>query len=335
MEENIIQKYSKHSLTILFLIIIAISSYILFSFVTAIISAAVIAYVFYPVFKKINAYIKNRGLCAFIMVMMVILLVVIPLFLIINAVIIEASNFYIVAKNFDITAISEAASKISGEYVHLSAYAKDLLNMIVSFLVKSASDFLISLPQKIVLLFITLFLMYYFFKDGERIVSFFEKTFNIHNDHKKQLLDEFNKVINATVYGILVSSVIQGLVGALGLFVFDVPSPIIWGSIMIFIAMIPFIGTWMIWVPAALFKLLNGEIFNGVGLLIYGAIIVSFIDNFLRPKLMSKKSELHPVLVILGVFGGLKAFGIMGLMIGPLLLGVLYIIYKFYMEKTR
>lgn len=175
--------------------------------------------------------------------------------------------------------------------------------------------------------------MYYFFKDCDKIIKFLEKVSPIHKDHKSELLEEFNKVIYATIYGVLIAAVIQGLVGTLGLVIFKVSSPIIWGSIMTLAALVPFIGTGIVWLPAALFKIFNGDFFNGFGLLLYGILIVSTIDNFIKPKLISSRSQTHPVLIILGVFGGLKAFGIMGIVIGPLLLGTLSVLYNFYVNK--
>ncbi len=335
MDESVLQKYSKYSVTLFFLIIIALSLYLIAPFLTAIIASAIIVYVFYPEFEKLNKRIKNKSICSLIMVAIILLIIVIPLFLIINALFIEAANFYQTTKNVNLAPISGLVSRFVGENVDVNFYIKDVTSTVVSFLIRSVSDFFFSLPQKMLLLFITIFVMYYFFKDGDKIVIFLERLFPIHRDHKNELLTEFNKVIKATIYGVLVSSVIQGLVGTLGLVIFDVSSPIIWGSIMILTAMIPVIGTWIIWMPAALFKIFSGDLFNGFGLLLYGLLIVSMIDNFIKPKLISGKSQIHPILIILGVFGGLKAFGIIGIMIGPLMLGTLSVLYNFYSKRVR
>ena len=258
--------------------------------------------------------------------MIIFLIVIIPLFLIINALLIEATNFYSIIKSVDLTFISGFLDRFITGGVDLNLYVKDIIGSVVSFIIRSASDFFFALPQKILILFVTIFVMYYFFKDGDKIVSFLGKLFPIHKDHKNELLIEFNKVLYATIYGVLISAVVQGMIGTVGLVIFDVSSPIMWGSIMVLTAVIPFVGTWLIWLPAALFKIFNGDLFNGFGLLLYGVLFVSIIDNLIKPKLISEKSKIHPVLIILGVFGGLKVFGIIGVMIGPLLLGMLTVI---------
>lgn len=335
MDKQFLQKYSKYNLILFSLIIIALAIYMLFPFLIALIAAAIITYVFYPLFRKLNEYIKNRTICSFLMIIMITLIIIIPVFFIVNALFIEAANFYQSIKGADLTPLSGLISKLIGENIDINIYLKDIIGTVVSFIVRSASDFFFSLPQKILVLFIILFVMYYFFKDGDKLVKFFEHIFPIRKDHKYELLAEFNKVLYAIIYGVLVSAVVQGLLGTIGLMVFDVSSPILWGSIMVLTAMIPLFGTWVIWFPAALFKIFNGDYFNGFGLLIYGTLIVSTVDNVIKPKLISGKAKIHPVLIILGVFGGLKAFGLIGIMIGPLLLGILFLLYNFYIKRTK
>jgi len=334
MDKQFMQKYSKYSVILFFLIICALALYVILPFLTSIVAAAISVYVFYPVFKKLNKRIKNKGLCSLIMVIIILLIIIIPLFFVVNALFIEATNFYQSVKEIDLTPISSFISRFVGENVDISLYVKDVVGAIVSFIVRSASDFFFSLPQKILVVFITIFIMYYFFKDGDKLVKFFGKLLPLYRDHRNELLIEFNKVIYATIYGVLVSAVIQGFIGMIGLVIFDVSSPIIWGSIMILTAMIPLIGTWIVWLPAALFKISHGDFFNGFGLLLYGVLIVSMVDNFIKPKLISGRSHIHPVLIILGIFGGLKAFGIIGIMIGPLILGLVSLLYSFYMKKA-
>jgi len=335
MKNRFLKKYSKHSLILFFILIILLAFYTILSYLTAIIAAAIIVYIFYPEFRKLNKHIKSRSICALIMLAVILLIVIIPLFLMINALAVEASGLYQNIKGLDLTPISGLISRFLGENVDVNTYIKDVGESLVSFIARSASDFLFSLPQKMLILFVTIFVMYYFFKDGDKIIAFLQKISPIHKDHRSELLEEFNRVIHATIYGVLVSAVIQGLVGTLGLVIFKVSSPIIWGSMLTITAMLPFIGTGLVWVPAALFKIFNGDFFNGFGLLLYGTLIISTIDNVIKPKLISKKSQTHPILIILGIFGGMKAFGIIGIIIGPLLLATLSVLYNFYMNKQK
>ena len=97
-------------------------------------------------------------------------------------------------------------------------------------------------------------------------------------------------------------------------------------------AMLPF-GAAIVWLPTALIKLLNGDLFNGIGLLVYGVLVISLVDNFIRPMIISRKSRVHPLVIILGVFGGLSLFGFMGILVGPLILAVLIAFLDFYVKE--
>jgi predicted PurR-regulated permease PerM len=112
--------------------------------------------------------------------------------------------------------------------------------------------------------------------------------------------------------------------------VFGVPNWLFWGALMIITAFIPVLGTPIVWVPAAVGLLLDGDTGRGVGLLIFGSTIVMNIDNVLRPRLMSGRSKVHPVMILIGVLGGLKIFGFVGMLVGPLILALLVAFIKFY-----
>jgi predicted PurR-regulated permease PerM len=114
------------------------------------------------------------------------------------------------------------------------------------------------------------------------------------------------------------------------LLVFGVSNWLFWGAIMIIMAFLPVLGTPVVWVPAAVGLILDGETARGIGLLIFGSTVVMNIDNFLRPRLMSGRTKVHPVLILIGVLGGLKIFGFVGMLVGPLILALLVAFIKFW-----
>ena len=155
---------------------------------------------------------------------------------------------------------------------------------------------------------------------------------------KESLFYEIRSVTQAVLYGQVMTAVIQGTLGGLGLLVFGVSNWLFWGAIMIITGFLPVLGTPIIWVPAAVGQMLDGHTGQGIGLLIYGSTVVMNIDNFLRPRLVSGRSKVHPLLILIGVLGGLKIFGFIGMLVGPLILALLVAFIKFYeqmyMKKT-
>jgi len=169
------------------------------------------------------------------------------------------------------------------------------------------------------------------------------KVGNVLSMKKKKyffLIKRLKEIIHGVVYGYIIVALIQGILGGLGFFIFGINSPIFWGMVMSIFALIPFIGTGVIWLPASLllifdgiFQNSNNLLFKGIGLLIYSFIFVSSLDNFLRPKLMSDKAKVHPLILFLGVLGGIFFFGPIGVIAGPLILSLTSVFIDAYLSK--
>jgi predicted PurR-regulated permease PerM len=142
------------------------------------------------------------------------------------------------------------------------------------------------------------------------------------------------------MYGSILIAVIQGALGALGFWIFGIESFFIWGMVMAIFALVPFVGTAIIWIPAALYLIAKGTtsgnmtlVWHGVGLLLYGVFIISSADNLLKPKLIGDRAGMHPVVVLLGVLGGLSLFGFAGFLIGPLILAAMTSFADIYQKE--
>ena len=177
------------------------------------------------------------------------------------------------------------------------------------------------------------FVMAYLFQAGQGIFDRVKLLIPLAPNLKDKLIDEIRNVTSAVVYGQVMTAIVQGLLGGLGFLIFGIPNAIFWGFVMVIISFLPLVGSALVWLPAAVFLFLSGEKYQGVGLLLYCIIVVANIDNFVKPRLISGKSNIHPVTVLLGVFGGLKLFGFIGLFVGPLILALLTALLHFYEEE--
>ena len=144
------------------------------------------------------------------------------------------------------------------------------------------------------------------------------------DSEERQLLKNFISVSKATLKGSLVIAIIQGILMTIVFLVTGVPSPVIWGAITVLFSLIPMVGAGLVWLPAGIIMLLLGNIWQGLTILIFGALVVSTIDNFLRPRLVGKETSLHPILVFLSTIGGIALFGLVGILLGPVII-VLFI----------
>jgi len=294
-------------------------------FIGSIMMGLLVAYVFYPVYRKANKYIRNETITSFLMVFFIFILLVIPVFLIIKALLSQSLDFY---RNFNYDIILGFISNYIDP--NTAVYVKTMFDEMLLFVAKETSKFILSLPHKIISAFVMFFILFYSFKEGRKIPKIVKGLLPLKEKYKEELIMRFKEVVNALTYGLVVTAIIQGFLGTIGLMIFDVKNPLLWGLLMTFFAMLPLFGTGLVWFPAAMYKIFTGDVFNGIGLFLYGALIVSTIDNILRPKLISNKSRLHPVTVLLGILGGLALFGSVGIIIGPLIISIMLLFFDFY-----
>lgn len=191
----------------------------------------------------------------------------------------------------------------------------DLIAATMAFLVKAFIG-----------VFVLLFVMYYGFKDGRQLVSFIYDSMPLREPYKKRLFKETQEVVDAVFVGNILVSVVQGTLGGLGFWAFGIPNPVFWGFVMTILAILPIIGTPVVWLPAGIILIATGDTFAGVGIILYGLLIVSTVDNFLKPKIIGGRSRVHPAIVLLGIIGGIWVFGAIGFLLGPLILAIFVVL---------
>lgn len=199
--------------------------------------------------------------------------------------------------------------------------ARELLDELANRLFEGLWNFFIAFT-------IILFVVYYVLTDGSRLTAYLRRATPLPPKQVDYLLAEAHRGLKAVFVGQILTSVIQGAVGGIGFLIAGLPGVILWSAVMAILSLLPVVGAFLVWVPAGVFLLMRGDIWQGVFLLAWGVLIVSQVDNFVRPKLIGNRSGIHPLFVLVGVLGGVAAFGFIGLFLGPLLVGVTVSILK-------
>jgi predicted PurR-regulated permease PerM len=183
--------------------------------------------------------------------------------------------------------------------------------------------------------FFTLLSLYYLFKDGSHFFRRLKETVPLPSKDRDFIIQRFKDMIYATIYGGILIAMIQGLLGGVSFWVLGLPSPIFWGTVMAFLSFIPIGGTALIWAPAAIILLIGGTIWKGILLLGVGVFVISMVDNFLRPVFISSRTNIHPLLLFFAVLGGIQAFGLIGLVVGPLIATLFLTLIEIYIQGTK
>jgi predicted PurR-regulated permease PerM len=184
---------------------------------------------------------------------------------------------------------------------------------------------------KLVLMVITLFFIY---KDGPRFLQDFWLVLSIREPLRATIVTTITRVLGAVMYGVILTCMVQGTLGGLGFWITGLPSPFLFGTLMAICAPIPFVGTALIWLPGAVYLLMQGQTLSGVLLIVWGVLAVSSIDNIIRPLFISGRAKLPILVIVFGVMGGFLAFGLAGLVAGPVILAIVLIFFEVYRQEN-
>jgi len=306
--------------------------FILQPFLTAILAAAILAALFQGWYRSILKRTHNRvRVSALLTICLIAAIVIVPLFAVFSIAVNEVNVAYEHALAGDAsgqTLLNTFARKIQAlPYANIvfAGQTLDAAHMIENFkgLSQNILGFVGALYQGIVQfvlwLFVMLFSLFYFLIDGKKMVKYFMGVMPLRDEHEKLLINKFVSMSRATLRGTLMVSDVQGFLGGVMFAIVGVPSPTIWGLVMTIMSVIPLVGAGIVWLPAGLILLFVGHIWQGVAMLVYGVAVISTIDNVLRPKLVGRDTQMHPLMIFFATLGGLSLFGFSGFIIGPII----------------
>lgn len=319
---------------------IALVGTILLPFLPSLGWAGIISIITYPLYRRLSKALPHRvTLSAGIMTATVAIIICIPVVVIITVLSTEIAVLY---RFLEQTGTGGLYQQLSPLLQHpLSLQIKTWLEPLLGQLPVDIGTSLMPAAKKAAAvmagysatvmkntfgLFFQLFFMtitlFFCYRDGERVVTWLWSLVPVEPEQRKAVEVTVERVLQAVIFGIFLTCVVQGILGGLGFWAAGLPSPLLSGSIMILTAFIPVIGTALIWAPGGIYLLMQGKLAAGISLLLWGALVVGSIDNLIRPLFISGKAKLPILLVAIGALGGLLAFGLIGVVLGPLLLAL-------------
>jgi predicted PurR-regulated permease PerM len=295
--------------------------------------AAVLVIIFYPVHQNVVRKIKRRSLSALVSSSLVIVVFVTPLTLVAIAV---ASEVGSVAQSFSayvgqvINPATPVLGRLSG-WIHerfaldtqaSETFLVEQLKNAGVFLLGQSFGFVGNILGGLVRSFLVVFTMYYLFRDGEQIVRSFPRFLPFSYEQSQKIIVRTTEVVSASVYGVVTIAMLQGLLGGIAFWILGIPSPILWAVVMAFVCMIPIAGSFFVWLPASIYLMLGGQWGKSILLILWGALVISTVDNFLRPRLIRNQTKLHELFIFFSVLGGISVFGLLGIVMGPVVLAI-------------
>lgn len=341
-------KNSNHFLLASLALVLVLTFFIFKPFLATLVLAGICAVVLHPIYKKILKLIGGHEATATaITVILSIICIIIPLTLLGTQMIHEAVTLYgnfseidnkqsgLVIVINDIGRTSERFIPGTEQYFNnisnnITIYIKQVLAWLMSNLGQALSGATVLLLD----LFIFLISFYYLLKDGSKLKKELIKLSPLNDSDDETVFKKLESAVNSIIKGNLVIAFIQGILMAIGFYLFGLPNGILWGSVAIVASLVPRIGTAIVLVPAVLYLFVTGSTTPAIGLAIWGTLIVGLVDNILGPKLIGKHLQLHPIFILLSVLGGLVLFGPIGIFLGPLVMSLLFALLSVYSQEN-
>ena len=293
------------------------------------------AYIAHPLYHPIKRRIRGENFSTIVFCLLLIIILAVPLIWFLPTFAKEILNTYLYIQKMD---VSSAIGKLLGSFFSAdvaTAVAAQVNLMIINFFnfaVKSFGAIFADLPNLLLKFAIFIFTFYFVTKDFDKIKKYLSELSPLSKSTEEKFAQEFRNITNSVMLGQVLVGIIQGLTLGLGLWILGVPKVLFLTILTMITSIIPVLGSWIVWIPVSLYLIVTGNLVNGTILFFYGLLFVGTIDNILRSYFVSKHSNLNIFVAIVGVIGGLYSFGIIGLILGPLILAYLLIIIEFYRE---
>lgn len=297
--------------------------------------AAVLVSVFYPLYQRLSRWLGNRSVASLLSCTLICLMIITPvLFLGVllakEAVeafasfqtMLQSPEFESSLRARQLQLFSDVSSNagrfISLDVVNLRSMLLDIVKRLSEWAVAASAALVTELTGFLIHSFIMVITMYFFFVDGEQLLGLLKRLNPVPTPYA-ELIHRFREVSTATFYGGVLTALTQGTLGALIFFLLDLPSPRLGGAAMAIASFIPLVGTGLVWIPMATYLCFTGQVTQGIVLFVLGAGLISTVDNLIRLLVVKERTKIHTLLVFLSVLGGLRVFGFLGLVLGPLI----------------
>lgn len=302
-----------------------------------------ISLVFYPVYNFLVKYIRNNTISSIITLLLIVCVIFGP-FMYLAYLITQEINILIdYIKSHELTTLDKIlqyplikgiSKKILNTFnmtqaelkraiiTNLTELGKDMLGRITSNLGNIVSIFI-----DIIFVFLTVFFL---LLDGPKFLEKIQVYMPFSKPQKEKLIKQIKDIIISTIYGGVTIAFIQGLIGGISFSILGISSAVLWGICMFFSSFIPILGTFIIWGPGAGYLFFNGFILKGFILILIGIFIISMVDNILRPLIVKGKTKLPTILIFFSILGGIKFFGFIGFIMGPLILALFISLFEIF-----
>lgn len=319
----------------LFIIATLLTLAVLWPFLSELVVAMTLAVILGPAYLKLTDTLGGRkNIAALIMVIATCIIILAPLVLLGAQLLHESINFYDSVRASGFAIVDTFIDRIAAPFERFNALPEfsvsEYVDTGVNFIFRGLGGIFSGTFQLLLGTFLVLFSLFFFLKEGKKFSKMLLVLSPLSDDYDNRIIDQVRKTVNAVVVGALFIALLQGILLGIGLAIFGVPNPTLWGTLTAITALIPGLGTAIIAAPAVVYVFLTAGMWPAIGLLVWSAVLVGLVDNIVLPYFYGRGTEIHPLLILLSVLGGLVLFGPLGFLFGPLVVSLFLVLLDMY-----
>ncbi|HEX8342678.1 MAG TPA: AI-2E family transporter [Tepidisphaeraceae bacterium] len=312
-------------------------------FLDVILWAVVLAIITYPYHLRLRRRGLGRNTAALIATLGVCLVVLVPVGIVMSMLVTQIPDKEELQKQVvewkSMIGPDSRVYKLVDPYVDLDRFQdpeaiKQLVTPYTQRVAQGLLGLAAGLAGSVVSICFALFTLFYLLRDNHKIGEKITDTLPLEREQSLQVFQRCQEIIQASVQGVLLIAAIQAALGALAFWLLGVPGFVLWGVVMFVMSMIPALGSFIVWVPAAIWLGAQGQWWQAVAMTVWGGAVIGSVDNFLRPRLVGQKTGMHDLVIFFSVLGGLQVFGILGLFVGPVVVALAVSIVEVFKQVS-
>jgi predicted PurR-regulated permease PerM len=325
---------------------------VLTPFLASVLGGLMLTFIFFPLHARLQNRIRSPNLCAATSTLIVLITIIVPVFIMTWTLVNEASELLPIVREWIGKQQQEGFSRPDNAIamyllrfwerispyldrwdIDLQSMTAETIRQLGNTITTFGTETLKEVTRLIINLLFLIMFLFFFFRDGKSMVKVIIDLVPMEEENKQFIVTRLDRTLVAIIRGAFITCSIQGMLTGVGLAVAGVPFAVLLGFTAALLAVVPFVGASLVWAPAAFYLLLIDEIFASIGLALWGLFVVGLIDNFLRPFIVGKHAQLPILLLFIAILGGLQVYGLVGVLIAPLVVASVIAFAQIYHEQ--
>lgn len=323
--------------SVILVVLIVLSFLLLKSILLSLITGILVALIFTPLYNKLLTKIKSKNFATFLICFLFIILIVLPLWFIVPILIDQSISIYITSQQIDFVTPLETLFptlfNMEGMSAEIGSAIYSFVTQITNSVMNILSNLILNFPTIFLHTIVMFFTFFFVLRDGKKFIAYIQSLLPFSKEVEKKLFKSSKDITLSILYGQVVIGILQGLIAGIGFFLFGLENALFLIILACIAGIFPIVGASIVWVPVAIYMIVSGEIFGAMGIVFFG-LIAAFFENIIKPIFVSRRTNVHSAIILVGMIGGLFFLGILGVILGPLILAYLLIVLEIYRDKS-